>query len=521
MLTRAKLAAAVLAVLLLEPTSALAQSCSGGWITSPFSTPGFDNRVTVLHSWDPDGPAGPLTPVIIAGGSMTASGSNTLGRVAQWNGSEWVTIGTGVDAEVNCFGSLPTGELFAGGLFNNINNPGGGAAARIARFSSSNSNWQPAGGLTSAVWSLVPYTTPTGTEMLAGGWFQLTSGARVARWTGTSWSGIPLSGPVFNDWTWSLAILPGNTIAVGGSFSTYGATSTRRVATFNGTTWSALGGGVTAGTEVYELFAMPGGDLIASGNFTQIGGVAARNVARYSQSSGTWSAMGAGFPLGARDFAIVGGDLYAADVKSEDFTQNSIARWDGTSWTRVANANGTIFALLPLANGDLLVGGSFTSVDGTPANRIAVFHPGAQPLTITHHPARQTICPGGAAHFSVAPTGGGTLSYSWRHNTTPILAAANLSAITSTLTISPAGPGDNGNYDCVITDSCGPVLTSGSAMLTICAADASCSGTLEVQDIFDFLNNWFAGLPSADFDGQNGLEVQDIFAFLNAWLAGC
>jgi hypothetical protein len=47
------------------------------------------------------------------------------------------------------------------------------------------------------------------------------------------------------------------------------------------------------------------------------------------------------------------------------------------------------------------------------------------------------------------------------------------------------------------------------------------SGTLEVADIFAFLNAWFAGDPRADFDGESGLQVADIFAFLNAWFAGC
>jgi hypothetical protein len=44
-----------------------------------------------------------------------------------------------------------------------------------------------------------------------------------------------------------------------------------------------------------------------------------------------------------------------------------------------------------------------------------------------------------------------------------------------------------------------------------------------VQDIFDFLNDWFAGRKSAIVggDGTTGtLAVQNIFNFLNAWFAG-
>ncbi len=53
-----------------------------------------------------------------------------------------------------------------------------------------------------------------------------------------------------------------------------------------------------------------------------------------------------------------------------------------------------------------------------------------------------------------------------------------------------------------------------------CVADFNMSGGLEVQDIFDFLNAWFAGDPRADING-GGLAVQDIFDFLNLWFAGC
>ncbi len=54
-----------------------------------------------------------------------------------------------------------------------------------------------------------------------------------------------------------------------------------------------------------------------------------------------------------------------------------------------------------------------------------------------------------------------------------------------------------------------------------CAADFNGTGGLTVQDIFDFLNAWFASLPSADFNHVGGITVQDIFDFLNAWFTGC
>ncbi|MBY0310785.1 MAG: PQQ-dependent sugar dehydrogenase [Phycisphaerales bacterium] len=52
-----------------------------------------------------------------------------------------------------------------------------------------------------------------------------------------------------------------------------------------------------------------------------------------------------------------------------------------------------------------------------------------------------------------------------------------------------------------------------------CPCDLGAPG-LSTNDIFDFLNLWFASDPAADFDG-GGISTNDIFAFLNCWFAGC
>ncbi|HMN40775.1 MAG TPA: CRTAC1 family protein [Phycisphaerales bacterium] len=55
--------------------------------------------------------------------------------------------------------------------------------------------------------------------------------------------------------------------------------------------------------------------------------------------------------------------------------------------------------------------------------------------------------------------------------------------------------------------------------LSPCPGDWNAGGELNVQDIFDFLNDWFAG--GGDFDASGTSSIQDIFDFLNAWFAGC
>jgi hypothetical protein len=54
-----------------------------------------------------------------------------------------------------------------------------------------------------------------------------------------------------------------------------------------------------------------------------------------------------------------------------------------------------------------------------------------------------------------------------------------------------------------------------------CTADFDGSGTVGIQDLFDFLNAYFTGSPSADINGVGGISVEDIFGFLAAWFRGC
>ena len=54
-----------------------------------------------------------------------------------------------------------------------------------------------------------------------------------------------------------------------------------------------------------------------------------------------------------------------------------------------------------------------------------------------------------------------------------------------------------------------------------CPPDMNSSGTLTVQDIFDFLNAWFANTPRGDFNRADGCTIHDIFDYLSAWFAGC
>jgi endoglucanase Acf2 len=59
------------------------------------------------------------------------------------------------------------------------------------------------------------------------------------------------------------------------------------------------------------------------------------------------------------------------------------------------------------------------------------------------------------------------------------------------------------------------------ATICPCRADYNLNGVVAVQDIFDFLADWFLQAPRSDTNGDGTFALQDIFDFLNIWFTGC
>ncbi|GEM_PF-842566 len=140
------------------------------------------------------------------------------------------------------------------------------------------------------------------------------------------------------------------------------------------------------------------------------------------------------------------------------------------------------------------------------------------PITgFSTQPASQAICRGASLTLTaIANPTAAQATYQWRKNTVNISGAtATTLLVTNSATASTAG-----TYDCVATNICGN-NTSSAATITYCAADFNCSGSISVQDIFDFLAAYFANDNAADFNGSSTISVQDIFDYLSAYFAGC
>lgn len=64
-----------------------------------------------------------------------------------------------------------------------------------------------------------------------------------------------------------------------------------------------------------------------------------------------------------------------------------------------------------------------------------------------------------------------------------------------------------------------PVLMDTQTLPLTCPCDWNNSGTLSVQDIFDYLTSYFSG--AGDFNNSGSTTVQDIFDFLTCYFSGC
>lgn len=180
-----------------------------------------------------------------------------------------------------------------------------------------------------------------------------------------------------NDVVSALAVPSLGELIVGGRFTDVDGNALNRIARWNGVTWSGLGTGMNG--DVHALLALANGELIAAGSFTTAGGTTVNCVARWNGSA--WSALGNGvdptLPFGASVQAtavLANGDL----VIGGSFTSVSgvpaanIARWNGSTWSAFGSGtNGTVRALAVTANGDLFAAGSFTTAGGIACNSIA------------------------------------------------------------------------------------------------------------------------------------------------------
>lgn len=319
---------------------------------SPLSSGDFDDCRSLAAS-----PSGRL----LAGGDFTDPGIVTASRVAEWDGAAWWPIGTGAGGTIMDMISEHGGGVVASGQFRHI---GGELVNHIAEWTEA--GWSPLGaGLdTPCDWLR---RRANGNLVARQGFFLGAQRFELREWDGLQWT--TLSFPT-NDSVRGLIDLANGDVVVHGDFTMIGGVAANGIARWDGANWSALGGG-SSPVSIDRMFELQNGDLVAIGSFQRIGGLTTRGIARWQGSA--WTSFGGGATNVVSDFLeLPDGDLLALGGFSIGGSfAPSLVRWDGVAWSFVGQFVGLTQRMIRLPNGDVLVAGRFSSVDGVTAGTVA------------------------------------------------------------------------------------------------------------------------------------------------------
>jgi hypothetical protein len=321
---------------------------------------------------------------IVAAGQFDGAGGLPAFKVAHWNGAAWSAMGSGIE-QFGTFGGpsivialqrTANGELFAAGGFATV---GGRDSFGLARWNGT--TWSPPrsvgiGRETSAV-----HRTATGDVYLAGSFRDIDGVAcnGIAKRVGTGWQplGAGLASLDAEPEVVVIRSLPNGDVVAGGAFATIGGAPIPGLARWNGSAWSSLGTGLGFGggnnAAVLSMHVAANGDLYVAGLFDAAGGVAVDSVARWNGSQ--WSAVGGG--LGSAFVTAVTssptGEVYIAGqfAPGAVFPPGNIAVLSGSTWQGIGTADGTVRELIALPGGTLLAAGNFQNIDGQPVGCIA------------------------------------------------------------------------------------------------------------------------------------------------------
>jgi trimeric autotransporter adhesin len=342
---------------------AIAQCGPGEWLQGE-SVAGVIGSVSSLAAWDIDGPNGPLPELVVVGGLFTVAGDQAVRNLATYdpNSQRWSSLGGGTNGEVHRIVVLPDGSLAIGGSFSEA---GQTLCNNVAIWR--NQAWEPlASGTSGRVRALC--VSPDG-DLLVGGAFTLAGGmpaSRIARWNGSSWSSIGagfLDGDVRG-----IGFLPDGTLVAAGPFLVSGSRLVRGFARWTGEEWVDIAGGFFNGRPA-GLHITPGGELIVFGGFTFANDRTINRVARFDGVS--WQPLGDGFQTTGstvRELITMPNGHLLAIGSFQDGDRRYVAGWNGTEWYGLdSGLRGVLsqsFAAVALADGNILVGGSFNRAGG-------------------------------------------------------------------------------------------------------------------------------------------------------------
>lgn len=276
----------------------------------------------------------------------------------------------------------PDGKVVVGGAFNAINGTTRSHIARLHADGTPDAGFDPGVGANDWVYSLA--VQPDG-KLLMGGDFTAFNGSprsRIARLNADG-SVDAAFHPVVDGRVYHLTVQPDGKVLIAGLFTNVNGSPRNRIARLNadGSLDASFDPGTGANGGVLSLALQPDGKVVVAGLFTLFNGSAHTRVVRLNANGATDAGFHAGTGADREVYSLAlqpdGKVLMAGfftDVNSTP--RNRVARLNANgaldaSFNPGNGADGGVYRLAVQPDGKVLIGGEFTSVNGTARNRIA------------------------------------------------------------------------------------------------------------------------------------------------------
>jgi uncharacterized delta-60 repeat protein len=331
---------------------------------------------------------------VLIGGTFTTINGTSRNFIARLNAdgsldTTFLNGLTGADSLVDCVALQSDGRVVIGGGFTTVNGTTRGGIARLNADGSLDTTFLS--GLSGANSEVRSISLQSDGRVLLGGHFTTVNGVgrnRIARLNAdgsldtTFLNGISGANSVVN----SVVLLSDGRVLIGGDFSTVNGTSRFAIARLNanGSLDTTFLNGVSGpNASVQSVAVQPDGRVLIGGGFSVVNGTNRSRIARLNVDGAldtTFLNDVGGANGNVSDVAVqrdgrvlIGGSFTAVSGTS----RNRIARlnWDGTLDVAfpngLAGANSDVSALALQPDGRILLGGGFTTLNGTSRNRIA------------------------------------------------------------------------------------------------------------------------------------------------------
>lgn len=327
---------------------------------------------------------------VLVGGDFTTFNGNSRDYLIRLNddgsldSTHRYMFYTGANNSVQAMALQPDGKVVLAGSFTDIINSGYARVARLHTDGTLDDGFDTGSGTGDVILGLA--TQPDGKTVFWGDFTSFSGYGRnrIARLHLDGSMDVLFNtsaGP--NGIVQDAALLEDGKIVIGGNFTSVSTTARNGVARLNtnGSLDTSFVPGSGANGSVYALAVQSDGKVLVGGDFTAIDGIVRTRIARLnadgSLDTGFYTANGANDSVRALVIQSDGKILVGGDFTTiGGLTRNRIARLntDGSpdaSFDPGSGADHTIYAIALQSDGKILVGGGFTTMDGTASSCIA------------------------------------------------------------------------------------------------------------------------------------------------------